>query len=245
MTERILPTALVLIVLAAVGICLLLPEPVPRDAPRDLPWSLPDYREANTYWEVGTDGRIYTQVEHFVLRDITPEMVAWFYQHLPISTVELRGQTIPLYHIFHPSEHGSIAVIEPAPNGVAGMSVGAKIERKEWFGPYDSQGAARIAEFSPEGMLAIPEMMGIKLGEVQHRFRAVPEGTAYQVHTVIGSDLPLVGTVINWVVRNYVFHPAMLEQWQRHQVEEVSSLQFFLPDIYSQRGSDNHFFIAD
>ncbi|WP_461424911.1 hypothetical protein [Gymnodinialimonas sp.] len=236
---------MLLVTVAAVGIWTALSASVTRDAPRELPWSLPDYREAKTYWEVGIDGRIYTQVEHFVLRDITPEMVAWFYQHLPISTVELRGEIMPLYHIFHPSEHGQIAVIEPASNGVAGMSVGAKIERKEWFGPYDSQGAARIAEFSSEGMLAIPEMIGIKLGEVQHRFRAVPEGTAYHVHTVIGSNLPLVGSVINWFVRNYVFHPAMLEQWQRHQVEEVSGLQFFLADIYSQRGPDNHFVIAE
>ena len=30
-----------------------------RDIPRDLPWDVPDYRLANTHWEIGEDGRIY------------------------------------------------------------------------------------------------------------------------------------------------------------------------------------------
>ena len=39
-------------------------------------------------------------------------MVSWFYQQLPISTVELHGVTYPLYHIFHPSEHGTLRVLD-------------------------------------------------------------------------------------------------------------------------------------
>ena len=61
-------------------------------------------------------------------------------------------------------------------------------------------------------------------------------GTRYRVDTVIGSDLPVLGPVINWYLRTQVFHPRMLAEWQRHQVEEVSSLQFFLPALYAQRG---------
>ena len=220
---------------------ILSPAPVERDPPRPLPWTLPDYRKAKTDWVIGADGRIHTHVEHFTLQDISPEMVSWFYQQLPISTVELDGRRMPLYHIFHPSEHGTIRVIEPAPDGEPGMAKGAMIERIEWFGPFDSQGAARIVEQSSRGMLAIPEFAGIQIGEVRHSFTAVPEGTAYEVNTVIGSDIPLLGAVINWYLRTRVFHPAMLEQWRRHQVEEVASLQFFLRDIYEQRGGGNHF----
>jgi hypothetical protein len=40
-----------------------------------------------------------------------------------------------------------------------------------------------------------------------------------------------------------VFHPEMLEQWLRHQIEEVASLQFFLPQIYAQRDSGTHFLL--
>lgn len=234
--------AAVAILLAAVVLAVLLrPQPLQRDAPRDLPWTLPDYRQANTSWEVAEDGRIHTHVEHFFLRGITPEMVLWFYQHLPISTVELNGVSMPLYHIFHPTEHGRIRVIENAPDGTPGMAVGAMIMREEWFGEFDSRGAARIVEFSPRGFLALPEAAGLVIGSVRHSLRAEPGGTAYEVDSVIGSELPFLGPLLNLYLRKAVFHPAMIEQWRRHQVEEVASLQFFLPQLYAQRGGDNHF----
>ena len=61
---------------------------------------------------------------------------------------------------------------------------------------------------------------------------------------MIGSDLPVLGVAINYYLRTRVFHPAMMEQWQRHQVEEVASLQFFLPELYSQRGRGNNFVLS-
>ena len=223
---------------------LLLPAPIERDAPRSLPWQLPDYRLAETSWQVGEDGKIYTSVQHFFLRDISPRMVSWFYQQLPISTVQLSGRTLPLYHIFHPTEHGTIRMIEAAADGTPGMAEGAMIYRSEWFGPFDSRGKARIVEFSEQGMLACTEAAGIVIGMVRHQLQAQNGGTAYRVDSVIGTDLPVFGPLINLALRHFVFHPAMLEQWRRHQVEEVASLQFFLPEIYAQRDKGNHFIIG-
>lgn len=214
-----------------------------RDIPRDLPWDVPDYRLANTHWEIGEDGRIYIQIEHFFLVDISPEMVAWFYQQLPISTVQLGNVTYPLYHIFHPIEHGIISVIEAAPDGAQGMASGSIIQRYEWFGPFDSRGAARIVALSPAGMSAIPVAGPFEIGEVRHSFNALNGGTAYTVDVVVGSQLPILGPLLNLYLRNWVFHPEMLEQWLRHQIEEVASLQFFLPQIYAQRNSGTHFLL--
>lgn len=237
--------ALVLVAAAAGLVSLLMPQPLYRDPPRDLPWVLPDYRKADTGWYLDEHGRIRAHVEHFFLEGISPAMVAWFYQQLPISTVEYRGQRMPLYHIFHPTEHGRLRVLAPASNGQRGMGPGAVIEREEWFGPYDSRGAARLQRFSDAGMVAIPEVAGLAIGRIAHRFSAQGNGTAYRVDAVIGSDLPVLGVAINYYLRNRVFHPAMLAQWQRHQVEEVASLQFFLPALYAQRGRGNHFLLSD
>lgn len=222
-------------------IWLLIPAPLSRDHPRELPWSLPDYRQADSHWEVGADGRIYTEVEHFFLSDISPAMIAWFYQQLPISTIQYKGITYPLYHIFHPTEHGRIRVLEAAASGVPGMATGATIHRDEWFGPYDSRGTAQIVDLSETGMFAIPMAGSLKLGEVRHIFTPVDGGTRYRVKTVIGSELPVLGPLLNWYLRNKVFHPEMLQEWQRHQIEEVASLQFFLPRIYAQRATGTHF----
>ncbi len=234
-------TAFLLLVLSVVYTT---SRPLQRDAPRDLPWTLPDYRDANTNWRVGEDGRIHATVEHFFLEGISPAMVAWFYQQLPISTVDLGGETLPLYHIFHPTEHGRLWVVEPAPGGAPGMARGAVIQREEWFGPFDSTGAARLVEFSDAGMLAIPEFAGIVIGSVRHSYTAERGGTRYRVDTVIGTDLPVLGPVLNWYLRTRVFHPDMLREWQRHQVEEVASLQFFLPALYAQRDGGTHYRLA-
>ena len=233
-----------LISIAVVGVIAFLaisPAALERDAPRDLPWALPDYRNAHTQWEVGSDGRIYAEVEHFFLEGISPAMVAWFYQQLPISTVELNGTVYPLYHIFHPVGHGRIRVVEGAPDGSPGMAQGATIMREEWFGPYDSRGTARMVEFSNDGMLAIPIAAGLEIGQVRHIYHAENGGTAYKVQAVIGSDLPVIGPILNWFIRTQVFHPAMMALWQQHQIEEVASLQFFLAELYAQRGGQNHY----
>ncbi len=248
MRKRITLAFLLLILLMGCGMLLkpvLLPAPLVRDTPRDLPWTLPDYRQATTSWRLAEDGRIHAQVQHFFLEGISPQMVAWFYRQLPVSTVDYQGVRHPLYHIFHPTEHGRVRVLEPATDGRPGMGVGALVEREEWFGPFDSRGAARLLEFSDTGMLAQPQVLGLSIGSVRHSFRPSGDGTIYRVDTVIGSTIPLLGPAINWYLRERVFHPAMLEQWLRHQVEEVASLQFFLPALYRQRGQGDHYVLED
>ena len=230
-----------ILALVLIGFLLFSPSPLERDKPRNLPWVLPDYRDAHTQWEIGDDGRIYADVEHFFLADISPAMVAWFYQQLPISTVELNGTRYPLYHIFHPVGHGRIQVVKAAPTGAPGMAQGAMIMREEWFGSYDSRGTARLVEFSDDGMLAVPVAGGMDIGYVRHSYRAVNGGTTYKVQAVIGSNLPIIGPVLNWFIRTRIFHPKMMALWQQHQIEEVASLQFFLAEIYAQRGGKNHY----
>ena len=63
------------------------------------------------------------------------------------------------------------------------------------------------------------------------------------METVIGSELPVIGPLINLYLRTRVFHPAMLDEWRRHQVQEVSNLRFFLPGIYAQRGEARHYIL--
>jgi hypothetical protein len=71
------------------------------------------------------------------------------------------------------------------------------VAREEWFGLYDSRGAARIVEYSDTGFLAIPAVAGIPIGEVRPTFQAEDGGTRYRVDAVIGSTLPALGTLLN------------------------------------------------
>jgi len=210
-----------------------------HDAPRQLPWSVPDYRPAKTAHTVLPDGRIRIEITHLPLNGIRPEMLAWWYRQLPVSSVEVGGVRYPFYHVFHPTEHGRIRVLEPATDGKAGMGVGALVEREEWFGPFDSKGAGRVTQLSAAGMTVVPEVAGFEFGEIRHTFEATATGTRYRVVSIIGVQWPLVGGAVNGLIRRAMYPQAMLTQWERHQVEEVGMLQHFLPQLYNSQPQGN------
>lgn len=216
-----------------------LPANPQHDAPRRLPWPLRDVREAVTSHEILPDGRIHLRIEHRPLPGVTPEMLAWWYRVLPISQVKFDGAVRPMYHLFHPYEHGRIWVEEPAADGKPGVGAGGVVARYEWFGPYDSEGAARVIELSPQRFVTRPRIAGVGIGEFRHEWGSTAQGASYVVDSVIGVDWPLVGPWVNALLRRRVFTVGMLREWQRHQVEEVGLLSHFLPQLYAQRNDRN------
>ncbi len=235
-----------LLVLLVIGF-LVKPMPTfPHDPPRELPWLTPDTSAASTSYQYLDNGQILIQITHIPLTNISPNMVSWFYQHLPISTVQIGKKKLPWYHIFHPSEHGQIAVIEAANNKSIGMGIGALIQRKEWFGDFNSQGQGRIIDFSDQGMTITPELAGLSFGRIKHSYKLVKTDsgvniTEYQTTSLIGSDLPIIGRLINLVIRYKLFPEAMIKQWIRHQTEEVASLNQFLPQLYLAKNHRHHY----
>jgi hypothetical protein len=210
-----------------------------HDAPRRIPWPLPDASQAATAHAILPDGRIYLAIEHRPLPGVTPEMLAWWYRVLPLSQVEFDGALRPMYHLFHPTEHGRIWIEQAAADGQPGVGAGGVVARFEWFGPFDSAGAARVIELSPQRFVTRPRVAGVTIGEFRHGFATSPDGALYTVENVIGVTWPVVGPWLNALLRRAVFSEPMLEEWLRHQVEEVGLLPNFLPTLYAQR-NDKH-----
>jgi len=222
-----------------------LPVNPKHDAPRDLPWPLRDVVEARAGHEVLPDGRIRLTIEHRPLPGVTPEMLAWWYRVLPLGQVEFAGRTHPLYHVFHPFEHGRIWVEAPAEDGRPGVGAGGIVARYEWFGPYESEGSARVIELSPRRFVSRPRAAGLTIGEFRHEWSVSPEGATYRVENLIGVDWPVVGPWVNALLRRYVFSEGMLEEWTRHQVEEVGLLPHFLPLLHAQRNDENVYHLPE
>lgn len=216
-------------------------QPLRHDAPRHLPWSVPDYHAGKAEHSVLSDGRIEINITHMELTGIRPEMLAWWYRNLPISTVDIDGTHYTFYHVFHPVEHGRIRVLEPASDGAPGMGEGALVEREEWFGPFDSKGAGRITQFSSTGMTIVPVVAGLRFGEIQHRFESTASGTRYRVKLVIGVQWPLIGEAVNAAIRHTMYSEPMLKEWERHQIEEVGMLQHFLATLYNSQPQGNRY----
>jgi len=113
------------------------------------------------------------------------------------------------------------------------------VARYEWFGPYDSEGAARVVELSPQRFVTRPRVFGFTIGEIRHTWGESSQGATYAVDTVIGVDWPVIGPWVNALLRRYVFSEGMLREWKRHQVEEVGLLPHFLPALYAARNASN------
>jgi hypothetical protein len=222
-----------------------LPANPRHDPPRRIAWPLPDASQAVTAHEILPDGRIHLTIEHRPLQGVTPEMLAWWYRVLPIGQVEFDGALRPLYHLFHPTEHGRIWLEAPAADGRPGVGAGSIVARYEWFGPYDSEGAARVIELSTSRFVSRPRLAGMSFGEIRHEWGLSAQGATYAVDTVIGVDWPLVGPWVNALLRRFVFSEGMLREWKRHQVEDVGLLPYFLPRLYEQRNDGNLYRIPE
>jgi hypothetical protein len=210
-----------------------------------LPWSLNSDNEADKHYQYLDNGQIIIEITHVPLINITPQMLHWFYQNMPASTVQIskRQQRLSWYQIFHPSEHGVIHLLESDEMGIKKTDTGTLMQKEEWFGPYYKQGTERIILLSDQGMKVQFELAGLTFGHSEHVFIQTSGGSQYKIRTTIGSDLPIIGPIINVILRYKMFPKPMLEHWIRHQVEEISNLNAFLPQLYIAPKQEDHYLL--
>jgi hypothetical protein len=157
------------------------------------------------------DGKLEVILQHDPLPGVTPAMLAWWYQQLPLGTHKMGDTTYTYYHLFHPSEHGVIEILEAGEG--PGISKGALVTRRERFGSYYSKGKARVISIDADKMVVSPEIAGMHFGQIEHRFSSGPDGAIYTVHAVLGSDLPVIGPLINLYIRKRLFPEPVLKEW--------------------------------
>lgn len=203
------------------------------EAPRPAFWTYPKLSEAIYKTEILPNGKIHIFIQHPILKGIKPEMVAWFYQNLASGKAKMEdGKEYPYYQLFHLSEHGQTRVESPATDGTSGMGTGAIIYRQERFGEFLSKGKGRVENFSKNGFTVVPILGPLSFGKIEHKFEEKDGGTLYTVNTVLGSDQPIIGSFLTFYIRQKQFPPEVVQEWIRHQVEEVGSLVHLLPKIY-------------
>jgi hypothetical protein len=235
MKSKLSVSTLILIAVSILFFFIFKGPPFVIGPPRPHFWDYPKLEEATYSSEILSDGKLLIQIRHPLLKGVTPEMISWWYKNLASGKYSIQGVKYEFYHLFHLTEHGKTTVVKAATDGSAGMGKGATIYRQERFGKFLSKGYGRVEEFSQNGFVVTPIMGPLDLGRIEHQFISKEKGTYYTVRTVLGSDLPIIGSVINFYIRNCPFRPEIVQEWIRHQVEEVGSLVNYLPQIYSQQ----------
>ena len=208
---------------------------LPIPAPRPIAWQMKVLASAKTSFAKLANGQIVLTIEHDLIRGVTPAMLAWWFQHLG-GTMVYEGVTYPRYWVWHPTDHIYWKLVSRGPNGSTGA--GARFRIVEAFGA-DPEHYVNSTDFvekcDEEGLSLVTRVAGMEIFRLEHRFNQVEEGTLYRSRMVVGSSVPLIGHLFNFIVRPRIFSDASAQRWLLHNIEEVGNFEFFLPALYAEQ----------
>jgi hypothetical protein len=181
-------------------------------------------------------GQIKVTIDHDVIRGVTPEMLAWWFENVATLQVRVAGHQMPAYLISHPLDHISFRL--DTGRTKRGAQVGDKVHIKEVFAR-DPRWALNlrsvIAQLDNSGMGLRTALMGQQIISLRHKFDPQPDGTHYRSQLVLGLDRGWLRPIINTAILPRLFPKARATAWMRHTIEEVGTFEVFLPQLWAQR----------
>ncbi|MEZ5670765.1 MAG: hypothetical protein R3F55_25680 [Alphaproteobacteria bacterium] len=189
-------------------------------------------QSAQTGREVLPDGRIRFWIRHAVLKGVTPRMLHWWFCHLE-GEIEVDGRRLPRYRVWHPRDHIRVGYARRRPDGSIGP--GAAISLKEVLGRdprYVVDVVTEIEKLDEEGFIHNPRAHGLTgFARMEYAFTPVPDGTLYENCLIFGRAAWWF-RLVRPLLEPLVFPRGQGEAWLRHNVEEVGSLEHFLPALF-------------
>ncbi|MEM1287761.1 MAG: hypothetical protein AAGH60_05375 [Pseudomonadota bacterium] len=221
-------------------------------AKRDFGWTLKPVSSSHFDIHQKDNGQFCVVLNHALLRGVSAEMIAWWFQNFPRLKVRLRdipgyeGKQVPGYLLWHPIDHHSAELSGAlGPDGIAkeGCSIhireAMQYDRYGWKYPVDSK--LKLFYVGSDGW-AMGKMLPV-LGPVMMlriHFNDVFEdgqhvGVHYHYEVVIGAtgNNPAARFVNSRITAHY--GPEFFAAWHRHNVIEVGSFENFLPALFAQR----------
>jgi hypothetical protein len=205
---------------------------LPFPVQRDLPWPLKPLASAKTSLSYDKHGRMVMHIRHDLLKGLTPEMIAWWFGNIA-GDMEIGGKRFNRYLVWHPLDHILWQLAQPAPDGRAGA--GARFRIVEAFDrnpDFYIDIIDTVVRLDRTGITLVSYKLGQQVSHLNHDFIAPDGGTQYVSTLTIGTDIPLLGAVLNPLIHRTLFTKAMGRAWLRHNIEEVGLLEHILPLIY-------------
>ncbi|TCO41492.1 hypothetical protein EV646_11533 [Kribbella antiqua] len=205
------------------------PEDMDLPAPRPVLWPLRPVGSA-AVWTSSDAGQTVVTIRHAHLPQVTPEMLAWWYGHVP-GTMKYAGQTLPRYLVWHPLDHISYeadGAVQPGVELRITEAPGRDLDKL-----IDIH--VRVEQIDSTAAIISKRVLGAALVRLENEFEPVHGGTSYVTRLTIGDTTPAARLFLNRVAHNRAFPPHKLAAWIRHHVEEIGNLENFLPDLFRYR----------
>jgi len=178
------------------------------------------------------DSRTVVTIAHAPLQQVTPDMLAWWYGHIP-GTMQYAGETWPRYLVWHPLDHITYELTTP---GVVGA--GSQLRITEALGRdldklVDLQ--LTVETIDNEAAIISKRVLGSSIIRLENEFTPTSAGCRYLTRLTVGDTTTLGRLCFNSLAHKHAFPPPKLAAWIRHHVEEIGNLENFLPDLYHYR----------
>jgi len=182
-----------------------------------------------------SDGRMALQIEHDLLRGVTPAMLVWWWRNIEGDMV-LKGRTYARYLVWHPIDHIHFAVMDRMPDG--SVDVGSTFHLVEALGA-DMRNLLdvmlRLAQLDETGARVELHVLGRTVMQIQGKFLPQDEGTQLVTTMTLGRESAFGGRLgLNQLLIDWFFPAERRQAWLKHSVEEIGNLQFFLPTLYDR-----------
>jgi hypothetical protein len=203
-------------------------------APRPVLWPLRPLESAAV--SISSDeSRTIVTIAHAPLEQVTPEMLAWWYGHIP-GTMQYAGETVPRYLVWHPLDHISYELISPGDMVTAGSLVHlTEAPGRDLDKLIDLE--VTVETIDSEVAIITKRLLGSSIVRLENEFTPTNVGCRYTTHLTLGDTTALGRLVLNSVAHNRAFPTPKLTAWIRHHIEEVGNLENFLPDLFHYRAA--------
>src|SRR5262249_35967017 len=151
------------------------------------------------------------------------------------GTVRIGQLEVPRYRAWRPRDHVAVTYLRPGRDGRR-FSAGSTIHIQEFFNAdprYRIDIVDEVGFLAETGFAHTRSIVGIRVASMKYQFTSVAGGTLYENSLTVGVEpAPLLGSLLNRMIRPWLFPEHMGRAWLKHNVEEVGNFEFFLPGLY-------------
>jgi hypothetical protein len=171
-------------------------------------------------------------IQHAELKDVTPEMLAWWYQNV-VGEMEYAGQILPRYLVWHPLDHISYSIIDS--HKQQRVVKGTRLHIREAFQRDPSNLLdirVTVQRIDSKEAVVVKRTLGLKVLELSNQFETSKTGSFYTTIMTIGTNSWLSKLGINKIFRSIILPGEKARAWAKHHIEEIGNLENFLPQLY-------------
>lgn len=200
-------------------------------APRPVLWPIRARETAEVDDQMLADGRRRITIVHALLKGITPEMLDWWYHNVE-GEMDYAGGRWLRYCVWHPLDHISYKVSRRM-DGKVGP--GTRLHIREAFQRRQENLLdlhVEVESIDARAAIIRKRVGPISILRLVNRFEDTPSGVRYTTEMTIGA-MGFPGRLLNPMLRRSILGGERGQAWIRHHIEEIGTLEHFLPQLFA------------